>query len=358
MRKRLALLQWQFIRHSVIVTSLISFFFLFFITYEDQRGLLLVFDRQLAGFPIIVWMLLLIITTGMISGYLQAAPLRRRIDQLVHGATRYERGTFSHRVEVEGEDEIAELAARMNGMAAHIEEQVASLQRLSAERVQLQESVKKAAVTEERQRLARDLHDAVSQQLFAISMMTAAIKESLSADEAGAQQIALVEKMANTAQAEMRALLLHLRPAHLEGKSLHEGVEALLAELEQKYKIKVRMVMDEDVHMPKGIEDQLFRMVQEAISNVLRHAKASRLDMQIRQSARELKVKLIDDGVGFDPKTVQQGSYGLHTMRERMNEIGGTLHIVSVPGKGTQVEANIPVTWKEGVDNDSGSVSG
>ncbi len=357
MRKRLARLQWQFIRHSLIVTLLTSFFILFIVTYEYERGLLLIFDRKLVGVPIAVWIICVIISTGFISGYLQAVPLRERIDQLIHATVRYERGTFSHRIEaVDGEDEVAELARRLNGMAEQIEEQVASLQRLSAERAEMQETVKKAAVTEERQRLARDLHDAVSQQLFAISMMTAAIKQSLVVEnEETAKQVAMVENMANTAQAEMRALLLHLRPAHLEGKSLTEGVHTLFKELEQKYAMTVHMVIDQEVNIPKGIEDQLFRMVQEAVSNVLRHAKATQLEFQLKQTASELKVRLIDNGVGFDPKTIHQGSYGLQTMRERMTEIGGTLHIVSVLEKGTQIEAAIPIAWKEKEDDSSTS---
>jgi NarL family two-component system sensor histidine kinase LiaS len=346
MKKQLARLRWQFIRHSLVGAGLTSLFLLFLITYEENRGLLLVFDRALLGVPIIVWIIAIILLTGLISGNIQANPISRRIDQLVHGAIRFERGTFSHRVEVEGEDEIAELAKRMNGMVQNIEKQVASLQRLSAERAEMQETIKKAAVTEERARLARDLHDAVSQQLFAISMMTAAIKQNLQhVDGSTIEQVILVEKMANTAQAEMRALLLHLRPAHLEGKSLEEGLNQLFAELKQKYHMDI-VVMIQDVTIPKGIEDQLFRMIQEAISNVLRHAKANHLEFQLKETSQEIKVKLIDNGVGFDIKTVQQSSYGLHTMRERMTEIGGTLQIVSVPNKGTQIEANIPIAWK------------
>ncbi|MFC0473676.1 histidine kinase [Halalkalibacter kiskunsagensis] len=347
MRKRLASIQWQFIRHSLIVTLLLSFLLLFIITYEETRGLLLVFDRKLLGVPIIILMIAVIMVTGLISGYIQADPIRRRVDQLVHGALRFERGTFTHRVTIEGEDELAELARRMNGMAQNIEEQVASLQRLSAERAAMQETVKKAAVTEERQRLARDLHDAVSQQLFAISMMTAAIKQTM-AQESGTtvEQVKMVESMANTAQAEMRALLLHLRPAHLEGKSLEDGIKQLFEEMQKKYGMDVNVSIQEDVSVPKGIEDQIFRMIQEAISNVLRHAKATQLELQLKQTNQELKVKLIDNGIGFDAKGVQQNSYGLHTMKERMNEIGGTLQIISVPNKGTQIEANIPITWK------------
>ncbi|GAE30383.1 HAMP domain-containing sensor histidine kinase [Halalkalibacter hemicellulosilyticus] len=348
MRKRLARIQWQFIRHNLVAMFLISFFLIFMITYESSRGFLLLIDYSLAGIPVLALCIVVIIMTGIVSGYLQALPMRRRMDQLVHAAAKYERGTFAYRTEISGEDEVSELADRMNRMAAHIEEQVASLQRLSAERARMQDSVKKAAVTEERQRLARELHDAVSQQLFAISMMTAAIKQSLEErEDSSVEQVKVVEKMANTAQAEMRALLLHLRPAHLEGKSLHEGVEQLLTELKQKYQIRIQVKIADDLSMPKGIEDQLFRMVQEAISNVLRHAKASLLEFDLKQTDKEVKLKLIDNGVGFSEKAVQQSSYGLQTMKERMNEIGGTLHIVSVPSKGTQIEANIPVTWRD-----------
>ncbi|MBP3951436.1 sensor histidine kinase [Bacillus suaedae] len=354
MKKRLARLQWQFIRHNVVATFLISFFILFLITYQDKRGLLLVIDLKLAGIPLLFWFLGVIIITGMISGYIQAVPLRRRIEQLVHAAARFERGSFSHHVVIEGDDEVTELAERMNRMAKNIEEQVASLQRLSAERAEMQDTVRKAAVTEERQRLARDLHDAVSQQLFAISMMTAATKLQLEErKDPATEQMAMVENMANLAQAEMRALLLHLRPAHLEGKNLKEGLQHLFNEMHKKYDISVQIHYEEDVFIPKGIEDQLFRMVQEAISNVLRHAKATQLEFQLKQTPQELKVKVIDDGIGFHENDLSQSSYGLETMRERMNEIGGTLHIVSVPNKGTQIEANIPITW--GKNNDPNS---
>ncbi|GAE25898.1 sensor histidine kinase LiaS [Halalkalibacter wakoensis JCM 9140] len=347
MKKRLASIRWQFIRYSIIVAFILAFLLLFLLTYHEPRGLITIFDRKLMGIPLFFWFIAIIFVTGFVGGYVQADPIRKRVDQLVHGALRFERGTFTHRVEIEGEDEIAELGKRLNVMAQNFEEQVASLQRLSGERAEMKETIKKAAVSEERQRLARDLHDAVSQQLFAISMMTAAIKQTMmQTSEQAVDQVEMVEKMANTAQAEMRALLLHLRPAHLEGKSLNTGIHQLFQEMKDKYEMDVAITIQEDMNIPKGIEDQIFRMVQEAISNVLRHAKATQLELQIKQTTQELKIKLIDNGIGFDAKHVQQNSYGLHTMRERMTEIGGTLQIVSVPKKGTQIEAIIPIAWK------------
>ncbi|BAB04918.1 sensor histidine kinase [Halalkalibacterium halodurans] len=346
-RRRLAQLQWQFIRNSLIVSFFAVLFTVVIMTYDDIAGLTMLFDKQIVRLPILVPILLSMIAIGLIAGMMQSLPIKRKLDQILHGVLLYERGTFSHQIESEGEDELAELTDRLNRMAERVEEQVASLQRLSSERAKMQETVKKAAVTEERQRLARDLHDAVSQQLFAISMMTAAIKQNLhEATEEVQQQMDVVEKMANTAQAEMRALLLHLRPAELEGKSLQQGVEYLLHELEQKQGFKITKRLEPMDELPKGVEDQLFRMLQEAISNILRHAQAHHVEVRFWQTERQVRLKLIDDGVGFDVQKETHGSYGLQTMHERINEIGGVLDIVSAPGKGTQLEAKIPITWR------------
>ncbi|WP_413374561.1 histidine kinase [Alkalihalobacillus sp. 1P02AB] len=348
MKKKLARLRWQFIRYSALLSFLTMILTLILITYEEQRGLLVIFERKLVEVPLIIWFVFLFIAIGGIGGFIQSDSMKRRIDVLLDGAVRYARGSFGHRMDVSGDDEISELTDQMNDMASHIEEQVASLQRLSSERAALQETIKKTAVTEERQRLARDLHDAVSQQLFAISMMMAAIKQGTSEQpDALKKQVELVESMANAAQAEMRALLLHLRPAHLEGKELKDAVEQLFIELEQKQKIKVESEIQVEGKIPKGIEEQLFRLTQEALSNILRHAKASKIEFHLRKIRQELKVKIIDDGIGFNFAEVQQGSYGLQTMKERMNEIGGTLQIISIPNKGTQIEAKIPIAWKE-----------
>ncbi|WP_368505505.1 histidine kinase [Alkalihalophilus sp. As8PL] len=350
MKKRLARLLWQFIRHNVFIAALMAIFVAFILTYHDPRGLLLLFDLHFLEIPLFIWLIATFVLVGVTSGAIQALPLKKRIDTLVHGAARFERGTFSHRLTVEGEDELTELAERMNRMAAQIEEQIASLQRLSTERAAMQETVKKAAVTEERQRLARELHDAVSQQLFAISMMTAALRLSETKQE---DQLEMVEKMANTAQAEMRALLLHLRPAHLEGKSLEEGAGQLFLELEEKHQVGVIFSMDIDTELPKGIEDQIYRLIQEAISNILRHSEATEVEFQFKELDQEMNMKILDNGVGFDVEKVTADSYGLQTMKERMNDIGGVLNVLSVPNQGTQLEAKIPIAWRRNQDDKS-----
>ena len=135
---------------------------------------------------------------------------------------------------------------------------------------------KKKSLEAERHRLARELHDSVSQQLFAAMMMMSALNEQAIRDDAPEmqkKQLAMVTDIINASQSEMRALLLHLRPVTLEGKSLKQGIEQLLKELETKIKISLKWDIEEFT-MPSSIEDQLFRVIQELLSNTLRHAKA------------------------------------------------------------------------------------
>lgn len=352
MKKRFASFQWQFIKHGLVHSLLITILMVLMLTNEENRGFLVLLDQSILGLPIILWIFLLIVFSGLISGLLLAEPLKRRLESLLHGAALYERGTYSHRIRIEGEDELSELVMRMNQMAEHVEEQVASLQRLSTRNATMQDTLKRAAVTEERQRLARELHDAVSQQLFAISMMMAAIKEGAESNQdINMTQLKSVEKMANLAQSEMRSLLLHLRPTQLKGRSLKEGLNQLFVEMEEKQGLEIVYDIDEDYELPQGFEDQMFRMVQEAFSNILRHAEATKVECSLKAGKSEWRLRIIDNGKGFDPTEVSQGSYGLQTMKERMNEIGGILQVKSVLGKGTQIEAKIPFAWRKSLDD-------
>jgi len=211
------------------------------------------------------------------------------------------------------------------------------------------EQLKFKAITEERQRLARELHDAVSQQLFAISMTATAVKRTLDKDfERAKRQGELIEEMASVAQSEMRALLLHLRPVHLDGKRLPQALEALVEELQQKVPNMV-IALDQEPHLailPEA-EDHLFRIVQEALSNTLRHARASRMDISLRREQGQLHLLMRDDGVGFDMEAKKQTSYGLLTMEERVYEMGGTMTLRSAPGEGTEIDIRVPVLMEE-----------
>src|SRR5690606_34295378 len=212
-----------------------------------------------------------------------------------------EKGNLSRTVPHLGEDEIGRLGEQLGRISKKWEEQVSSLQRLSTNNAELAERVRYSAVTEERQRLARELHDAVSQQLFAISMTATALGRTMDKDFAKAQrQVALIEEMASVAQSEMRALLLHLRPVHLEGKGLAQGLYELDQELRAKVSIGIQLEMDDEVQLPRGIEDHLFRIAQEALSNSLRHSRVDKIELRLQRRQDYVRLFIRDNGVGFD----------------------------------------------------------
>ena len=233
----------------------------------------------------------------------------------------------------------------MNKLQQHVTEQITVSQKLSNERTEEQEKRIQEIVSQERNRLARELHDSVSQQLFAASMLMSAINENPSNGQ-NTRQLQLVEEMIHQSQLEMRALLLHLRPVPLKGKSLKEGMEELLMELLQKVPMKITWKV-EDVQMDKGVEDQLFRIVQEALSNTLRHSKAETVEVRLFEREDTLIMIISDDGVGFNVQASKAGSYGLQNMHERALEVGGTLKIASVLNKGTRLEVKVPVLAKD-----------
>lgn len=223
-----------------------------------------------------------------------------------------------------------------------------SLQRITNERAEAQDRLIQERIVEERQRLARELHDSVSQQLFAASMLLSAIAES--EQEGDAQKpLRQVERMVQQAQLEMRALLLHLRPAALHDKSLAEGLEDLLVELKEKVLFDIRYRLEE-VTLSKGAEDHLFRIAQETLSNTLRHAQATEVDVLFVERSGLVIFRVQDNGVGFKESDGKSGSYGLQNVKERAIEIGATCKIVSVPAQGTIVEVQLPN--EKGVDSD------
>lgn len=205
-------------------------------------------------------------------------------------------------------------------------------------------------VIQERRRIARDLHDTVSQELFASSMILSGLVHSI--PELSSQQIqeqlGLLEGIINDAQNDLRILLLHLRPTELEGKTLSQGLEMILKELTDKASMEV--IYREDVNqIPKIIEENLFRIAQEFISNTLKHAKASRLEVYLIQNDNDVQLKMIDNGRGFDLDANRELSYGLKNMEDRVEDMAGAMTLLSAENKGVSMTIRIPIV--EGSDN-------
>lgn len=216
-----------------------------------------------------------------------------------------------------------------------------SLHRLANERIQLEDEQIQEKIIIERQRLARELHDSVSQQLFAASMMLSALSEQQVPQP---KTVAQIENIVQQAQLEMRALLLHLRPVALRDKTLAQGLRELIVELEQKVNVLIGYQLEE-IPLSKAQEDHLFRIAQEAISNTLRHAKATEIELLFIWRGDRAILRIQDNGIGFkhEERAQKTTSYGLQNMVDRAIEIGCVCKIVSVPGDGTIVEVQIPL---------------
>ena len=139
-----------------------------------------------------------------------------------------------------------------------------------------------------------------------------------------------------------RVLLLHLRPVELEQKSLVEGIQILLKELEDKSDLKVSFKQNV-TKLPKKIEEHIFRILQELISNTLRHAQASCLDVYLYQTDVELQLKVVDNGIGFQLGGVDDLSYGLRNIKERVEDMAGTVQLLTALKQGMAVDIRIPL---------------
>ena len=209
--------------------------------------------------------------------------------------------------------------------------------------------VKEEAIIEkERKRIARDLHDTVSQELFAAHMILSGVsQQALKLDREKMQtQLQSVAAILETAQKDLRVLLLHLRPVELEEKSLVEGIQILLKELEDKSELKVSLKQNVS-KLPKKIEEHIFRILQELISNTLRHAQASCLDVYLYQTDVELQLKVVDNGIGFQLGSLDDLSYGLRNIKERVEDMAGNIQLLTAPKQGLAVDIRIPLLDKE-----------
>lgn len=237
-----------------------------------------------------------------------------------------------------------------------IETQRKSLQRLSNEKAEASDKIIQERIVAERQRLARELHDSVSQQLFAASMLLSSITEMDTPPENAKQILVQIEKLVQQAQLEMRALLLHLRPIALNNNTLAQGLKDLIFELKQKVNFDIEYEIEE-IKLSKAEEDHLFRIAQEALSNTLRHAKATEVEMLLIERDNLAILRIQDNGRGFDMnEETNSTSYGLKNIAERAVEIGAKYKIVSVPGEGTIVEVKVPLN-KEEKESEEGELS-
>ncbi|RKQ35510.1 sensor histidine kinase [Oceanobacillus halophilus] len=331
----------------ILALMLLGITFLFF-PLSDWT---MIWKQEFGNVSYLIWMLGIVIAIGIVVGFSIGIYWKQRIYHIDRKLGEIVKGQKLSADE-ENYRELEGILQRIQELQNKLNKQAELSQRLATERAEEREKSLQEIVEQERNRLARELHDSVSQQLFAASMMMSAITEANSPkDNPNQKQLKMVEKMIHQSQLEMRALLLHLRPVALKGKSLQEGIAELLYELTQKVPMEIIQKVEE-FSIDKGVEDQLFRILQESLSNTLRHAKATTLQVMLIERDETIILRVVDNGVGFDMKKVKTGSYGLSNMRERAYEIGGTFKIISLPKEGTRLEVKVPVLGKDGKRDD------
>ncbi len=216
-----------------------------------------------------------------------------------------------------------------------------------------EEKIREVASQEERNRLARDLHDSIKQQIFVMHTAAATAQARFDADPAGARSaINQVRNAAREATAEMEAMLDQLRASPLENSGLIEALKKQCEALRFRTGADVRLVVKDlpsSETLPVGTQQVLFRVAQEALANVGRHARPKQVSITLESTPISVQLRVDDDGVGFDPAQPPAGM-GLGNMRSRVQTLGGTLAVTSQPGSGTVVRALIPYAPADDVD--------
>ncbi|MEK3936118.1 sensor histidine kinase [Sporosarcina sp. FSL W7-1349] len=338
---------------SVLLTGITAVYIYFLLDLPLHDSWFAFYEMQFADVPLGWWILMTTLLLGFgialwtgVLGRSKEKAMEERLTRLLENEQGEQQNeTFTPRID-----------RAIDSVSTVLQSQRKSLQRITDERAEAQDKLIQERIVQERQRLARELHDSVSQQLFAASMLLSALTEQ-EEDNESQKPLRQVERIVQQAQLEMRALLLHLRPAALNDKSLAEGLEELLVELKEKVNFNIRYRLEE-VTLSKGAEDHLFRIAQETLSNTLRHARATEVDVLFIERDHLAIFRVQDNGVGFKENDGKGGSYGLQNVKERAIEIGGTCKIVSVPSQGTIVEVKIPARKGEEEAYDSDSVSG
>ena len=241
------------------------------------------------------------------------------------------------------------IAIILEAVAARRESQMrqAELQQEVEQRLQVEEALRisemEQAVTDERSRLARELHDSVTQSLYSLTLFTEAARQM--AEDAGHEgierQIGQIGRIGLQALKEMRLLVYELRPPELKEAGLVRALRKRLEAVEGRAGVEARVIVDVDEfgRLPREMELELYRVAQEALNNALKHAAATSVVVYLRKGDDRIELEVVDDGLGFQPETVRDhGGMGLESIRQRAEGFGGTATIRSAPGEGTSVK--------------------
>ncbi len=221
---------------------------------------------------------------------------------------------------------------------------IAGLAASSAEIFRLVSASQHQVALEERQRLARELHDSVSQALYGIALGARSARNRLARDpQRAVEPLDYVLSLAEAALADMRSLILELQPEALEREGLVGALAKRAEAIKGRYDIDMRTDLPDEPPIPVGTKQDIYRIAQEALHNLVKHSRAKHASLRLRVDRDALTMEVADDGEGFDPSQSYPGHFGLPSMRERAQSGGGELQIESRPGEGTTVRVRVPI---------------
>ncbi len=272
-------------------------------------------------------LLIAIVPVGVLFGLLASRRLVRRVRRLERATLAVADGDYTVTLPVSGRDEVGRLEANFTSMTR----QLGSA--LAAERQRATGDARAA----ERARIAREVHDAISQHLFGLRMIAAGMCRA----DPGNQQARAIERISEEALRDMQALLTELRPASLDGAGLAPALQEICTAYHDRLGVTVDASLD-DVTVPAPVEHALLRITQEACVNAVRHGSARRLAVSMTRQDGHVELAVRDTGTGFDP-AAPHGGAGLAHIRDRVAELGGTVAIDSAPGRGAALTVRLPV---------------
>jgi len=267
---------------------------------------------------------------GTVFGFFTARGLTHRLQLISQATDHWSQGDFSTFIQEGSKDEIGQLAKRLNLMAQQLQNLLHTRQELAA--------------VDERNRLARDLHDSVKQQVFASAMQLGAVRALIAKDaKAALLHLDKAEQLTRQAQTELTAIIRELHPATLETKGLATALKELIDDWSQLNKISVEVRESDGGNLPMEIEQTFFRVTQEALSNITKHSLATRVDVDLVCDQNSVSISIADNGKGFDVSTVTGKGMGLRSMRERIEALGGDFSVESNHGLGTRLIARYQI---------------
>lgn len=267
--------------------------------------------------------------------------LDRPLKQLLNGVRNIMGGKLTTSIKVQHRDEIGYLASSFNEMAKAQDNLIQSLEdKVSARTSEATEYAAKNARLEERNHLSRELHDAVSQTLFSANLIADTLPDLQKGEPDDLNEaVAEIRRLNKDALVEMRNLLLELRPEKLSEFPFGHLLKSIVETVEDNFSVQIVCTIESDVALPGQVQLAFYRTAQECLTNAAKHANAIKVEVYFDGVQGQALLSIKDNGSGFETENIPPGRMGLHFMRERMAEIGGTVTVQSDPGNGTTVEA-------------------